>query len=64
MWYLRVIDNRNFGFVKDGMHDILETDIHITEKEYNDFFELHSKGVQFKVLDIKQTELFKILTTK
>ena len=63
MWYLRIIDNK-FGFVKKGIHEILETDISITEKEYEEYFNLQSSGHQFEVFDINQKTLFKILKSK
>lgn len=44
--YLR-IDNGNFGFVKEGIHDIKETDILIKDEEYNKFFELQTQGKEF-----------------
>jgi hypothetical protein len=38
MKYLR-IENDTFGFVIDGINEIVETDIVIADPEYNDFFE-------------------------
>lgn len=46
--YLR-IENDNFGFVVDTIHEIKETDIKITEDDYNTFFEMQSQGKQFKL---------------
>ena len=46
--YLR-IENDSFGFVADGIHEILNTDIEIREEDYNRFFELQSQGKQFRL---------------
>ena len=43
------IENNNFGFVVDTIHEILDTDIKITNEDYNSFFELQSQGKQFKI---------------
>ena len=47
-YYLRIEDNV-FGFVADGIYDILSTDIEITNEDYNKFFELQSQGKQFRL---------------
>ena len=47
-YYFR-IENDSFGFVVDGIHEILDTDIEITDEDYNRFFELQSQGKQFKI---------------
>lgn len=48
-FYLR-IDNGNFYFiVDDGLSEILNTDIEITEENYNKFFDLQSQGKQFRL---------------
>ena len=47
-YYLR-IEEDNFGFVVDTIHEILDTDIKITNEDYNSFFELQSQGKQFKL---------------
>ena len=47
-YYLR-IENNDFGFVLDGIHNILESDIKIAIEDYNKFFELQSIGKQFKL---------------
>ena len=47
-YYLRIEDN-SFGFVLEGIHKILDTDIEITDEDYNSFFELQSQGKQFKL---------------
>ena len=60
MYYIR-IENEEFGFVVDGIHTILETDIKISDEDYNKFFELQSQGKQFRVKDINGSTLFEIL---
>lgn len=50
-YYLR-IENNDFGFVLDGIHEIKESDIKITLEDYNKFFELQSSGKQFKLKEI------------
>ena len=47
-YYLRIEDN-SFGFVVESIHEIKETDIQITNEEYGKFFELQSKGKQFRL---------------
>lgn len=57
-YYLR-IEGNNFGFVLDGIHEILDTDIEITNEDYNRFFELQSQGKQFRLKETPTgTELF------
>lgn len=46
-YFLR-IESNDFGFVVDGIHKILDTDIEITNEDYNKFFELQSQGKQFR----------------
>lgn len=48
MYYLRIEEN-NFGFVLEGLHEIKETDISITNADYNNFFDLKSIGKQFRL---------------
>lgn len=60
MYYIR-IENDNFGFIVDGIHEILETDIKISDEEYNKFFELQSQGKQFRVKNVDGEGLFGIL---
>lgn len=50
MKYLR-IENNNFGFVTDEIHDILPSDIAISEEDYNLFFEKQSQRKQFRLKD-------------
>lgn len=46
--YLRTIDN-TFGFVTEGVNEVINTDREISEEVYNKFFELQSQGKQFKI---------------
>ena len=43
------IENNNFGFVTKEIHEIIETDILITNEDYDTFFEMQSQGKQFKL---------------
>lgn len=45
-------ENDKFGFKTDEVHEILDTDVSITEENYNKFFELQSQGKQFKIKNI------------
>lgn len=61
MYYLRLYENDNFGFVVSEIHTILSTDIPISKKDYNKFFKLQSQGKQFKIKNPKGKTLFEIL---
>lgn len=50
-YYLR-IENNTFGFLVEEIHEIEETDILITNDDYNTFFELQSQGKQYRVKEI------------
>lgn len=50
-YYLR-IEGDIFTFVVESIHPIKETDIKLTQEEYNKFFELQSEGKQFRLKDI------------
>lgn len=54
-YYLR-IENNTFGFLVEELHEIKETDILITNDDYNTFFELQSQGKQFRVKQIPTGE--------
>ena len=54
-YYLRIEEN-SFGFVVEGIHEIKETDIYITQEEYNKFFELQSEGKQFRLKEVPSGE--------
>ena len=55
-YYIR-IQGEKFGFVVDGVHDILaDVDHAITNEDYDRFFELQSKGKQFRVKDVPTGE--------
>lgn len=47
-YYLRINANE-FGFVIEGINTVLDTDIQISEEEYNTFFNMQSQGKQFRV---------------
>ena len=51
MYYLTTTD-KDFGFKHSDANEILETDVEITDENYNKFFELQSAGKQFKVKNI------------
>lgn len=54
-YYFRIEDN-NFGFVLEGLHEIKDTDITITNEDYNEFFELQAKGKQFRLKETAMGE--------
>ncbi|MGY5237933.1 hypothetical protein [Clostridium tertium] len=56
--YLRT-ENNNFGFLLEGIHEIKESDKLILNEDYNLFFELQSKGKQFRLKEVPTgSELF------
>jgi len=58
MYYLRV-ENNDIGFLVEGIHEIKETDIKITNEEYDEFFKLKSIGKDFRVKETPTgTKLF------
>ena len=60
-YYLR-IEEDSFGFVLEGIHDIKESDIAVTQEEYDSFFELQSQGKQFRLKEVPTgTSLFDYL---
>ena len=55
-YYIR-IQEQKFGFIAEGIHDIDETIDHaITNEDYKTFFELQSKGKQFRVKEVSTGE--------
>lgn len=48
MYYLR-IENGGFGFVIEGINDIKDTDVPITEEDYQKLSKLESQAKQFRV---------------
>ncbi|MDU2680047.1 hypothetical protein [Clostridium sp.] len=50
-YYLR-IENNNFEFLLEGIHEIKESDKLILNDDYILFFELQSKGKQFRLKEI------------
>ncbi|MDY4607023.1 hypothetical protein [Clostridium tertium] len=56
--YLR-IETGNFYLLTEGMQKIFDSDILITNEDYDLFFDLQSQGRQFRLKDIPTgTELF------
>lgn len=51
-YFLRIKEDGSFGFVVDGFHQIKETDIKLTQEEYDSFFEMQSEGKQFRLREI------------
>lgn len=49
--YIR-IENDNFGFVTNEIHEIKDSDILISETDYNTFFELQTEGKQFRLKEV------------
>ena len=62
MYYLRIYNYEinGFGFVVDDIHDILPTDIPISKDDYDLFFKEYN-GKNFKVRNIKSSNLFDLL---
>lgn len=50
-YYLRLSGSNDFGFIMEGIHELVKGDIPISESDYNKFFDLQSEGKQFKVKD-------------
>ena len=48
-YYIRIYEDKTFGFVVDGIHDILENDIAISKEDYNTFFVNQSEGKYYRV---------------
>ena len=60
-YYLRITNN-DFGFVVTGIHDISDIDKPIMTEDYERFFELQSKGKQFRLKTIPTgTKLFDLV---
>lgn len=56
-YYLRIeTESEEFGFLVNTIHDIQETDIKITQEDYDRFFELQSKGKQFRLKEVPTPE--------
>lgn len=49
MEYLRINKNNDFGFVDDGLHEILDSDIELSHEEYLLFFKKQSEGKMFRM---------------
>lgn len=52
MKYFLRINGNEFGFAIEGVSDILENDMEITEDDYLHFFELQEQGKQFKIKEV------------
>ena len=60
-YFLR-IENEEFGFVVNDIHNIKESDIEITEEEHKTFLDLQSKGKAYRLKSIPNgTSLFDYL---
>lgn len=56
-YYLRIeTESEEFGFVANTIHDIQETDIKLTQEDYDRFFELQSSGKQFRLKKVPTPE--------
>lgn len=63
--YLR-IDNKNFGFVTEKIHEILPTDIKISDEDYKRYFDLLAEGkrISLKIKPETNKGLFGYLEVK
>ncbi|MBB6622577.1 hypothetical protein H7E67_03955 [Clostridium gasigenes] len=62
--YLRIL-GKEFTFVTEQVHTIVETDVKIKNDDYNMFFKLQGEGKKFKLKEIiKGAELFDYLEEK
>ena len=48
----KIEEGFGFGFKADEINEILDTDVLISDENYNKFFELQSSGKQLKIKDI------------
>lgn len=46
------LEGNKFGFKDPDIHEILPTDVQISDEIYNRYFELQSQGKQFKINNI------------
>ena len=51
MYYLRT-ENGVIEFLVDDIHDIKETDIPLTNEEYEEFFNRQANGASFRLRDV------------
>jgi hypothetical protein len=57
--YFFRIEDDSFEFLLEGLHEIKETDISITNEDYDMFFDLQAKGKQFRLKEVQTgKELF------
>lgn len=54
-------DGVDFGFKDDQVHDILESDVQISDEDYNTFFEMQASGKQFRLKDIHASSLSEMI---
>lgn len=47
-YYLR-LEGGGFGFTLKGLHKIKDSDIEISNEDYNRYFEMQSQGKQFRI---------------
>ncbi len=53
MYYItKIDDDGSIGFKVDGIHEILETDIEISDENYKRYFDEQTQGKQFIINDI------------
>ena len=49
-YYLRILkDNMTFGFAVEGINQIFDTDIPVSDEDYESFFEQQAQGEQFRL---------------
>ena len=63
MYYLSNADE-NIGFKVEGIHEILSTDVKISDELYAEFFEMQNAGNQYAIKNIDGTtfeEIFEVV---
>ncbi|WP_308780047.1 hypothetical protein [uncultured Clostridium sp.] len=50
-YYLRV-ENGDFSFISNEIHEIRSTDIEITKEDYKSFFKLQTQGKSFRLKEM------------
>ena len=55
MKYLRIKDG-SFGFVVDGIHEIITSDIEISDEAYNEFFQNQNNGKNYRLKTDRTSE--------
>lgn len=59
-FYLRT-ENEKIEFLVDGIHDIKETDMLVSDEDYDKFFEMQSQGKQYRIKNHIGSTLFEVL---